>query len=97
MTSTVLLNRENTLRVLGSVIASLEAIRDDIQQENSSVLTERLERARRGRDRWWQERQEAIWLTAEQPDRETSPASSVFGDLLRFGKRPDKNDISERS
>ena len=87
ITSTAMLNRENTLRVLGGVIASLQALRADIQHENYAALTERLERARDGREQWWQDRQEANWSAENRPRLEKSAAASVFSDMLRFGGR----------
>lgn len=89
LTSTAMSNRENVLRVLDSVIASLQALRDDIHRESADSLTERLERAREGRERWWNERQQANWDMEGRPKIETgSAASTVFGDLLRFGGKP---------
>ncbi len=88
LASTAMLNRENLLRVLGSMIASLTNLREDIQREDYAMLTERLERARQGRAMWWNERQEANWDLEDRPKMEISTASSVFGNLLRFGSAP---------
>lgn len=84
---TAQLNRENMLRVLGSVIASLETLHRDIQEENYTALSKRLERARKGRDRWWHERQEANWAFENRPKADVSAGSSLFGNLLRPGGR----------
>jgi prephenate dehydrogenase len=93
LTSIAMLNRENMLRVLDSVIASLQTLRDDIHREDAEVLTERLERARKGRERWWKERQDANWAAEGRPKIErASAASSIFGNLLRFGGRPRTED-----
>ncbi len=93
LTSLAMLNRENMLRVLDSVIASLKKLRDDIRDEDTDKLTERLERARKGRERWWQERQEGNWAAEGRPKIDNrSAASSIFGDLLRFGGRPRADD-----
>ncbi len=93
LTSTALLNRENMLRVLDGVIASLHKIRDDIDHEDADKLIQRLERAQKGRQRWWKERQEANWAAEGRPKIEReSAASSIFGDLLRFGGRPRRDD-----
>ena len=93
LTSLAMLNRENMLRVLDSVIASLKKLRDDIRDADSDKLTERLERARQGRERWWQERQEGNWSAEGRPKIDKrSAASSIFGDLLRFGGRPRVDD-----
>ncbi len=87
LTLTARLNRENMLRVLGSVIASLQTLHRDIQEENYAALSERLERARKGRDRWWHERQEANWAFEGRPKADVSAGSSLFGNLLRPGGR----------
>mgnify|MGYP002640106821 FL=1 len=86
--STAMLNRENMLRVLSSVIASLQALREDIQHEDYDALTERLERAREGREQWWQDRQDANWGSEDRPHLEKSAATSIFSDMLRFGGKP---------
>jgi len=93
LTSTAMLNRENMIRVLDSVIASLQKLRDDIDHEDADKLSERLERAQKGRERWWKERQQANWAAEGRPKIEReSAASSIFGDLLRFGGRPRRDD-----
>lgn len=93
LSSTAMLNRENVVRVLDSVIASIQVLRDDIQQDNTEALIKRLGRAREGRERWWQERQEANWAAEGRPKIEnTSIASSIFGELLRFGGKPRHED-----
>ncbi len=93
LTSIAMLNRENMVRVLDSVIASLQTLREDINREDAEMLTERLERAQKGRQRWWKERQEANWAAEGRPKMEkSSAASSIFGDLLRFGGRPRNED-----
>ena len=92
LTSMAMLNRENVLRVLDSVIASMQTLREDIYREDAQMLTERLERARKGRERWWKERQEGNWSAEGRPKIEkTSAASSIFGNLLRFGSKSRTN------
>jgi prephenate dehydrogenase len=88
LATTALLNPENVLRVLNSVIAALKNIRDDIAEDDKDSLNSRLVRARRGRDIWWKERQAANWVAEEIPRVKTSAASDVFGSLLRFGGKP---------
>jgi prephenate dehydrogenase len=93
LSSMATLNRENVVRVLDSVIASMLVLRDDIKNEADQALTKRLERARVGRERWWQERQEANWALEGRPKIETgSAASSIFGNLLRFGGKQRTDD-----
>jgi prephenate dehydrogenase len=88
LTSTVLLNRENVLRVLDSVIASMQTLREDIYEENSETLIDRLERAHHGREHWWRERKEAHWPFEGRPEIKSSFASDVFSNLLRGGRKP---------
>jgi prephenate dehydrogenase len=87
LASTALLNREHVLRVTDSVIAALQSLRKDIENKNSEALSERLERARKGREIWWQQRRAADWAAEQIPRVKTSAASDVFGNLLRFGRR----------
>ncbi|MBT3391675.1 MAG: prephenate dehydrogenase [Chloroflexi bacterium] len=92
LTSIARLNQENTLRMLGSVIAALQALREDIQHDDYDALAERLERAYAGREQWWQERLEADWSAEDRPQLETPVAKSVFSDLLRFGGKPPRRE-----
>ena len=92
LASTVMLNRENVVRVLDSVIASLNKLRKDIAGEDAESLNNRLERAREGRNEWWKARQAAEWVLEETPRVKTNAASDVFGSLLRFGRRPKRKD-----
>ena len=89
--SSALLAEDSVTRVIDSVIASLSAMRTDIKSQNEAALTERIERARDGRERWWRERQAADWTHESVSAVETPKASEVFGRLLGFGgKRPKK-------
>jgi prephenate dehydrogenase len=86
--SAALYGRDNVLRVLGSLIAALQSIRLDLQEDDREALTERMERAYSGRERWWKERQRADWAGEELPQSdEPARSSSVFGNLLAFGSR----------
>ena len=87
LTTSVMLNRENVLRVLDGMMAALQAIRSDIDHQNQDSLQERLERARLVRETWWKQRQAGDWAAQEggvQVDMPTT--SSVFGRL--FGLKP---------
>ena len=82
-----ILNRENLLRLLDSTIASLEAIRGDIDAKDETALNGRLKRAREGRQIWWAERQSGSWGDGaeEAPMPQTPGAlSRMFG----IGKPP---------
>jgi prephenate dehydrogenase len=88
--SSALLAGDSVVRVIDSVIASLTAIRNDIRSHNGEALSERIDRARRGRERWWSERQAADWANESLTSIEAPKASEVFGRLLGFGGRKPK-------
>lgn len=86
--SAALFSQENVLRVTDSVIAALQAMRNDIKNQERQALTGRLERARNGRETWWDQRQAADWAAEETaPAVETPKASEVFGRWLGFGRK----------
>ena len=88
ISTSALLNRENVLRMMDCLIAALHAIRNDIEDEDKAALDERLERARRGREDWWRQRQTSEWVGEQPPSVEIPTASDWFGRLL--GKKPNK-------
>lgn len=83
--TSVLLNRQNVLRVLDSLVASLQAIRNDIENDDSESLEERLERARIGRELWWRQRQNPDWDENAAASAELPTGPDFFGRL--FGSR----------
>ncbi len=76
-------NKDSVLRVLNSVISSIKTLRDDIADEDAEALTQRLERARDGRDQWWQDR----YPEAHPREKPAYEKPSLFGNLLRPGGR----------
>jgi prephenate dehydrogenase len=92
LAATAMQNRENVLRVLNSVIASMETLRDDIATEQADMLTKRLERARKGRDQWWQDRHPEENKKEDPRYERPSVASTLFGNLLRTGGRKPKQE-----
>ncbi|RPI32817.1 MAG: prephenate dehydrogenase [Chloroflexota bacterium] len=87
--SAAMLARDNVLRVTDSVIAALQAFRNDIKNQEDKALTQRLERARNGRERWWIERQAANWAAEDgASDVEAPKASEIFGRLIGLGRKP---------
>jgi len=85
--SAAVLNRENVLRVMDGLIAALQVIRSDIEDEAEEALDERLGRARRGREEWWKQRLTSDWVGEEPPAPETPNASEWFGRLLGLGRK----------
>lgn len=88
----VLLNRENVLRQLDSVIASLNNLRADIENENVESLDTHLTRARESRERWIQERQAADWSSLENPSKVELPHSKGIFSRLAGIQRKSKSD-----
>jgi prephenate dehydrogenase len=87
--SSALLSQEHALRVIDGLIAALQAFRNDIKQQDGKALTERLERARAGREGWWRERQLANWGPDEQGAPIEMPrASDLFGRMFGLGRKP---------
>jgi len=82
LVSAAIMNRENIIRVIDSLIAGLETLRNDIYQTDNAALQARLERAQRGRERWWHERTDANWI-AEEVSGTTGADAAKGGELLR--------------
>jgi prephenate dehydrogenase len=71
-------NRENMVRLLNAYIISLINLRDDIDASNREAITERLEHALQGRDRWLHGRIAGEWLKGER-EQFNSPS---FGERM---------------
>jgi prephenate dehydrogenase len=87
-----LLNQVNITRLIDELIASLQAMRSEIAQEDAAALEKRLTYARRGREVWWNQRMAGNWPEDEGPPVEMPTASEVFGRLIGMRKRQDKDD-----
>jgi prephenate dehydrogenase len=86
--SSAMLAKANVVRILDSVIASLQSIRGDLVNESGKSLTERLERARNGREQWWNQRQAADWNREEiRPNGEPEKGNDVFSRLTGIGRK----------
>jgi prephenate dehydrogenase len=77
----VLADRENTLRVLDTMIASLSEIRDEIDSQAADQLGARIEKAIDGWAKWWSIRQKGDWYEVELGD--TRPEAPSAGDYMR--------------
>jgi prephenate dehydrogenase len=86
-----LLNQANVVRLLDELIGSLQAMRNEIAQEDATALEKRLVYTRRGREEWWHQRLTSSWPEDEPPPAEIPSASEVFGRLIGMRKR-DKDD-----
>jgi hypothetical protein len=76
--------------VIDGVIASLQAIRNDIEGEDSELLAKRLARSRRGYDEWWRQRLTSDWVGEGSQDFDAPKTSDYFGQLLGIRKRKEK-------
>lgn len=87
LSSSAMLNRENVLRVVDGMIATLQALRGDIEHQDPQSMQTRLERARDGRQLWWSQRQTASWEEEAAAAPEISTGSEMFGRLLGIRRR----------
>jgi prephenate dehydrogenase len=87
LTTAAILNRENVIRVIDSAVASLNAMRNDLLNEDDQALEERLVRAREGRQVWLQGRMVADWSAEETTTVEAPTASELFGRFIGVGRK----------
>lgn len=85
--NSALLNQQNVLRALDSFIGALQALREDIANQNVTTLDERLLRAHASREHWWKQRFAADWTLPDTPKLELPNASEVFSRLLGMNRR----------
>ncbi len=91
LTAAAMSNRENTLRTLDNIIATLQSMRADIDNEDTESFAARLKHAKAGVHQWWQERGRGNWFKEELPKMDEVPTSKdVMGNLLGFGLRKKK-------
>jgi prephenate dehydrogenase len=89
--TSVMQNRQNVLRVIDNIVATLQAMQEDIEQDNEEALMKRLERANKGREAWWSQRHSSNWQADNQPVPDLPKNRNVFGSLSAFGRRQDQN------
>jgi prephenate dehydrogenase len=87
LSSSAILNRENVLRVIDGLVASLMALRGDIEAEDTQTLQGRLDRACSGRQLWWSQRQTANWEEEAAAAPEVSTGPDMFGRLLGIRRK----------
>jgi prephenate dehydrogenase len=90
LSSLALHNRGNVIRVMDGVIDALQALRDEIDSQDSASLEARLERVRLGREHWWAQRQAADWTEGPSPMSDVAGSGEVFGRLLGIRRRKKK-------
>lgn len=84
----ILLNRENLLRLLDDYIATLREMRDYLEAEDSESLSALLKEAARARTVWWQQRQKGDWEATPPPEIPSS--GQFFARLFGLGGEPSK-------
>jgi prephenate dehydrogenase len=84
----VLFNKGNVLRVLDNAIASLSAIRVNLENQDEAALSEWLERAHKSRELWLEERRAGYWLEDGNPVIDTPDIPSFLGRMLGIGRKP---------
>jgi prephenate dehydrogenase len=87
LTTAAMLNRENVIRVLDGLVASIHAIRNDLSIEDNESLEEKLNRAREGRKIWLQGRLRADWAAEGASTVEAPTATEMFGRFIGRGKK----------
>jgi prephenate dehydrogenase len=90
--SSAMLSKENVLRAVDGVIAGLQTLRTDLENEDGPAMEKRLERAYQARLKWWSQRQEANWAVEDFPSAGSPSASDFFGRFLGFGRKNKDND-----
>ena len=87
LSATTQLNRDNIVRVIDGVVASLQTLRNDIVNDETEALTKRLKRAQRGRDEWWRQRLTSDWVGEGPQEYEPPKVSDYFGQLLGMRRK----------
>jgi len=82
-----LINQSNITRVIDGLIASLQTLRNDIQNQNQAALQERLQRAFEGRQTWIGQRQRAQWDVEENPPGSMPTSGEWLSRLVGLGKK----------
>jgi prephenate dehydrogenase len=85
----VVLNAENTVRVLDLLLAELHDMRDTIIEKDTEALQTRLDEARASRAQWWEERFAGKWEDQAAGNTSLPTGGEVLGRL--FGIRPKKD------
>jgi prephenate dehydrogenase len=78
-------NRENTVRALDVVLATLKGLRDSIDSGDAEGLSARLEASLKAREKWLKERQNASWLSDEIAPSQAAGVGNMFQRLFGVG------------
>lgn len=93
LAAAVVMNKEDTLRILDGIIAAMQDIRAVIEEEDSETLEGMLAKAREGRQQWWLDRGGAQWSREGLPTLDPELTKyKPFGRLLPERKKPEKDE-----
>ncbi|WP_299024474.1 prephenate dehydrogenase [uncultured Thermanaerothrix sp.] len=84
----ILLNRENLLRLLDDYIAVLQEVRIYLETADRERLASLLKEASQARSQWWQERQKGDWDAT--PSAEIPSSGQFFARMFGLGGKPTK-------
>jgi prephenate dehydrogenase len=91
LSNSAVLAQEHMVRIINNLIVLLQIYRDDIQNKDTKSLTEKLERARKGREDWWNQRKTSHWTGEEVVNVSELPKSSdFFARLVGLSGRKEK-------
>lgn len=91
-------NRGNTVRVLESVSGTIEAMLDLIRNSDEETLSEAFSDTAEGYNRWLNARRKNKWREDESQQEIQRPnlLGPLFGNALRFGRKPPADDQSTK-
>ncbi len=84
--SSAMLNRKSVSRMIDSAISELQAMRQDLVNEDEASLEKRLQNAIRGREMWFMQRQGGNWRDASAPAPEIPTSMESIGQLFGLNK-----------
>lgn len=84
----LLMNRENSLRVLDDYIAELENLRASLSTGSEESLNASLENARKAHTTWLDQRRDGKWEHGELPQAEYPGTKEFFARLIGLRPRP---------
>jgi prephenate dehydrogenase len=92
--SGLIYNQENILRKIDDMINILNEFRQEISNKDEEALTKRISHAKKGINKWWQDRGRGNWIATENPQAGSLPyRSNLWGNLfgVGFGSRKRKD------
>ena len=86
--TSILLSRENMLRVLDNLAAALAALRDCLEKQDNATLERQLELARKNREQWWEERLDGQWIGDGVPTLDVPETPGFLSRMFGLGRKP---------